>query len=92
MISVENGVFAAAAKKPAIPTMTKLAGMRRGPGHQMEARPPAPRPHPPMTIEGPNTPPEPPLPIVKRGRRDLAQAMASNRISAGDRAVTDCLL
>ena len=26
MISVEKGVFAAAAKKPAMPTITKLAG------------------------------------------------------------------
>ena len=33
IIRVENGVFAAAAKKPAIPTMTKLAGWGTSQGH-----------------------------------------------------------
>ena len=32
MTSVEKGVLAAAAKKPAMPTMTKLAGFGTRPG------------------------------------------------------------
>ena len=35
MTSVEKGVLAAAAKKPAMPTMTKLAGMRHQAGPQL---------------------------------------------------------
>ena len=59
--------MAAAAKKPAMPTMTKLAGCGTEPcGKTRWSRmPSAPPPQPPITIDGPNTPPEPPLPMVR---------------------------
>ena len=66
MISVENGVLAAAAKKPAMPTITKLAGCGTRWGQRLwNTMPSAPPPQPPITIDGPKTPPEPPLPIVR---------------------------
>ena len=77
MIKVEIGVLAAAAKNPAMPTITKLAGFGTKAGQSpWKASPTAPPPHPPMTIEGPKTPPEPPLPIVRLVVRILPSAMA----------------
>ena len=56
MMSVEKGVFAAAAKNPAMPTITKLAGCGTSHGKRLwNMIPMAPPPHPPITIEGPNT-------------------------------------
>ena len=79
MMSVEKGVFAAAAKKPAMPTMTKLARVAQEPGHQWwKTIPSAPPPQPPMTIEGPKTPPEPPLPMVKLVVAILPSAIVIN--------------
>ena len=82
MMSVENGVFAAAAKKPAMPTTTKLAGCGTSQGERWcKQIPKAPPPQPPMTIDGPKTPPEPPLPMVRPVVKILPKAMA-NRTSA----------
>jgi hypothetical protein len=55
-----------AAKKPALPTTTKLAGLMSKPGQKwLSTSPNAPPPQPPITIDGPKTSPDPPLPIVK---------------------------
>ena len=79
MTSVENGVLAAAAKKPAMPTMTKVAGCGTSAGQSQWRRiPSAPPPQPPMTIDGPKTPPEPPLPMVRPVVRILPRATASS--------------
>ncbi len=79
IIKVENGVFAAAAKKPAMPTSANAAGLSCSPGNiRPSTMPSAPPPQPPMTIEGPNTPPEPPLPIVKLVVRIFPNAIASS--------------
>src|SRR5271170_7675750 len=49
-----------------MPTITKLAGCGARLGQiWLSAIPRAPAPQPPMTIDGPKTPPEPPLPIVR---------------------------
>ena len=77
MMSVEKGVLAAAAKKPAMPMITKVAGWGTSDGHQLcKSSPKAPPPQPPMTIDGPNTPPEPPLPMVRPVVRILPSAIA----------------
>ncbi len=79
MIIVEKGVFAAAAKKPAIPTTANALGSGANLG-QIEwiANPRAPPALAPITIEGPNTPPEPPEPIVRLVVSILPIAMANN--------------
>src|SRR5581483_1166731 len=65
MIRVENGVLAAAAKNPAMPTTANAAGCGANAGHRwFSPSPTAPPAHPPITIDGPNTPPDPPDPIV----------------------------
>ncbi len=88
MINVEKGVFAAAAKKPAMPTMTKLAGCGTSQGQKLwKTIPSAPPPQPPMTIEGPKTPPEPPLAMVKLVVRILPRAIASRMPAVGKTAV-----
>jgi hypothetical protein len=78
MMSVENGVLAAA-KNPAMPMITKLAGCGTRPGHAWwNTVPTAPPVQPPMTIAGPNTPPDPPLPIVRLVVRILPRATATS--------------
>ena len=64
--SVENGVLAAAAKNPAVPSRTNAAGggAQVGPSG-WRISPSAPPPHPPIKSAGPNTPPDPPLPTVR---------------------------
>ena len=44
--------------------------------------PSAPPPQPPITIDGPNTPPEPPLPMVRLVVRILPSATASSSPAA----------
>jgi hypothetical protein len=83
MTRVEKGVLAAAAKKPAMPTTTNAAGWGTRPGqavpkNQLRTMPRAPPPQPPMTIDGPNTPPEPPLPMVSPVVRILPKATHSS--------------
>src|SRR4051812_29920801 len=85
MTSVEIGVLAAAAKNPAMPTMTNVAGCGARAGHRRcSTTPRAPPPQPPITIDGPNTPPDPPPPIVSPVVRILPTATAS-RTAATDR-------
>ena len=75
--SVETGVLAAAAKKPAMPTITNVAGWGTSAGqNQCRTIPNAPPPQPPMTMLGPKTPPEPPLPMVRPVVRILPRATA----------------
>ena len=58
---------------------SKLPGLGTRVGHQLCRNiPKAPPPHPPMTIEGPNTPPEPPLPIVRPVVKIFPKAIASS--------------
>ena len=77
MTIVENGVFAAAAKKPPMPTITKAAGFGTREGaYRCRMMPSAPPPQPPITIDGPKTPPEPPLPIVRLVVAIFPRAMA----------------
>ena len=62
-----------------MPTITKLAGWAHNSGQMWcSTMPNAPPPQPPMTIEGPNTPPEPPLPIVKAVVKILPIAIANS--------------
>ena len=59
-----------------MPTMTnagRLRGQRRPQPVQAPARAPR-RAQPPITIDGPNTPPEPPLPMVRLGRQRSCRA------------------
>lgn len=74
-IIVEIGAFDTAEKKPAIPSMamawgdTIISGMRL-----LKNIPTAPPKHPPITTEGPKTPPDPPEPMLKEVVRILPNA------------------
>ena len=60
---VEIGARAMPAKKPAIPTTANASGSVNTYGHRYcKVRPTAAPVHPPITTDGPNTPPEPPEP------------------------------
>ncbi len=79
-ITIEvSGVLETPAKKPPIPTSTKAAGSICAWGTQ-DARncPQAPPSMPPMSIDGPNTPPLPPELIV----RPVATILRTARVSS----------
>src|SRR4051812_13319419 len=76
---VEIGACAAPAKKPAMPTMAKICGCGTSCGHMLCSSNPTAAPvQPPITIEGPNTPPDPPELIVREVVKILTSANDDN--------------
>jgi len=69
----EIGVLAIPAKNPAMPTTTNAAGCCTIWGNRSEQDPTAPPVHPPITIEGPNTPGAAARSESRRRREDLAE-------------------
>jgi len=83
MSTVESGARAQPEKKPAMPTTAKACGCRTSSGHHSWKICPMAEPRqPPITIEGPNTPPEPPELIVRLVVRIFSRATVTSRGTA----------
>src|SRR6185437_9911255 len=84
MSKVEIGVLATPAKKPAIPTNVNGPTSGTTPGNHSWNNVPTEAPRqPPITIDGPNTPPDPPEPIVSAVESILPKATNASTASAG---------
>ena len=80
---VLTGTLAAAEKKLAMPRMTNTSTRVTTEGiHCWSSRPTAPPRVPPMTMLGPNTPPDPPEPMVSEVVRIFPIPMAPSTTTA----------